>query len=50
MKKIERLGMRVSPDDKKQWEKAATASGLSLSAWVEKTLNSQANRTEREQR
>lgn len=39
MKKIERLGMRVNPDDKKAWEAAAIQQGLSLSAWIEKVLN-----------
>jgi predicted HicB family RNase H-like nuclease len=47
MKKIERLGMRVNPEDKKRWETIAIADGLSLSAWVEKTLNAQAAKANR---
>jgi predicted HicB family RNase H-like nuclease len=50
MKKIERLGMRVNPEDKKRWEKAAIANGLSLSAWIEKVLNAQAIKQERAER
>lgn len=47
MKKIERLGMRVNPDDKKKWEKAALVKGQSLSTWIEKTLNDHVAKTER---
>lgn len=47
MKKIERLGMRVDPEDKKKWERAALASGQSLSTWIEKTLNAQVKKAER---
>jgi predicted HicB family RNase H-like nuclease len=34
-----RMGFRVNPRDKKKWEEAAHASGLSLSQWVEAWLN-----------
>ncbi len=40
MNRNERLGMRVKAEDKKQWQAAAEAEGMSLSAWIEKVLNS----------
>lgn len=42
MKRSARLGMRVRPEDKKCWEKIAAEQGLSLSAWIEEQLNSEA--------
>jgi predicted HicB family RNase H-like nuclease len=38
MKKTSRLGMRVDPQNKLLWQQAAERAGLSLSAWIEKTL------------
>lgn len=38
MKKTSRLGMRVDPQNKLLWQQAAARDGLSLSAWIEKTL------------
>jgi predicted HicB family RNase H-like nuclease len=40
MKRIDRLGLRVKPTDKTAWKKAAKKEGMSLSAWIEHTLNS----------
>jgi predicted HicB family RNase H-like nuclease len=39
MERSDRLGTRCKPSDKKKWKKAAKAAGMSLSAWIEQTLN-----------
>jgi hypothetical protein len=39
MKKTTRLGIRVSPEEKKWWQDAANQSGMSLSAWISHVLN-----------
>lgn len=39
MKKTTRLGIRVSPEEKQWWQKAANESGMSLSAWISSVLN-----------
>lgn len=39
MKKSERLGIRLSPEEKKAWERAAAANNMSVSAWVSAWAN-----------
>ena len=35
----ERVGIRVSPDDKALWQAAADAAGITLSAWLKASCN-----------
>lgn len=34
MKKSERLGIRLTPEQKKSWEAAAAANNMSVSKWI----------------
>lgn len=45
MKKTTRLGIRVSPEEKQWWQRAANEQGLSLSAWISKVLNNETAKT-----
>lgn len=38
MKKTDRFGMRVAPDEKQEWERAAAANGIGLSEWASQWL------------
>ena len=40
-KKTESILMRVSRSDKSRWTKSARMEGLSLTKWIERTLNGQ---------
>lgn len=46
MERSGRIGIRVRPADKQIWKETAEEAGLSLSAWIEKTLNNEANECE----
>jgi predicted HicB family RNase H-like nuclease len=39
MQRIDRLGIRVRPQDKAIWKAVAAAEGKSLSSWIESKLN-----------
>lgn len=45
MKKSERLGIRVTQEDKESWQRAAEKAGLSLSQWLTQLANNEVDQS-----